>query len=137
MTKYKAYKSHPKNTVTESHTKFMMAVTISRDHPKKAQQNGKNPHPRKQRLINEIEIHPGMRSHKSCDSCPAEMSHTHVTHVSAEISHTHVTHVSAEMSHTHVTHVSAEDESHKTLGAKAEGIYKERISPELEEIFYL
>ena len=68
---------------------------------------------------------------------PAEMSHTHVTHVSAEISHAHVTHVSAEMSHTHVTHVLAEDESHKTLGAKAEGIYKERISPELEEIFYL
>ena len=51
-------------------------------------------------------------------------------------SHTHVTRVSAETNHNHVTHVSVGNESHKTLGAKAEGIYKEGNFPELEEIFY-
>ena len=66
----------------------------------------------------------------------AKMSHTHVTHVSAEISHTHMTHVSAEMSHTHVTRVSAEM-SHTYTWRQDRWIYKEGISSELEEMFYL
>ena len=98
----------------------MMAVTISRDHPKN---------------ITKTVIPTSQKTMTNKRNRNTSGMRGHATHVPAEMSHTHVTHVSVEMSHTHMTQVSAEDESHKRLAPRPKGYIRRGFPPSWKKYF--